>query len=69
MKPRNYELKDRHVLLIREAMVEDARAILDYIEGISGESDFLSFGSGEFELTEAKEENILRTYRDSDNHI
>ena len=69
MEPRNYELKNGRVLLIREAAVEDARAVLDYVEGISGESDFLSFGPGEFELTEPEEENFLRKYRDSDNQL
>jgi RimJ/RimL family protein N-acetyltransferase len=69
MEPRDYELKNGRVLLIREATAEDARAILDYIEGVSGESDFLSFGPGEFELTEAEEENVLRRYRDADNQL
>lgn len=69
MQPRKHHLKNGHVLVIREAAVEDARAVLDYVEGISGESDFLSFGPGEFELTEAEEEDFLRKYRDSDNQL
>ena len=69
MEPRNYELKNGRVLLIREVAVEDARAVLDYVEGISGESDFLSFGPGEFELTEAEEEDFLRKCYDSDNQL
>ena len=62
-------MKNGSVLLIREAMVEDARAVLDYIEDISSESDFLSFGPGEFELTEAEEEDFLRKCRDLDNQL
>ena len=69
MEPRKYKLKNKSVLLIREAVVEDARAVLDYVEDISGESNFLSFGPGEFELTEAEEENVLRKYRESDNQL
>ena len=69
MEPRNYELKNGRALLIREATAEDARAVLDYVGGISGESDFLSFGPGEFELTEAEEEDILRQYRESDSQL
>lgn len=69
MQPRKHHLKNGHVLVIREAAVEDARAVLDYVEGISGESDFLSFGPGEFELTEAEEEDFLRKYRDSDSQL
>jgi hypothetical protein len=33
----------------REATGEDARAVLDHVEHVSGESDFLAFGPGEFE--------------------
>jgi len=69
MEPRKYELKNDHALLIREAAVEDARAILDYVEDISGESDFLTFGPGEFKLTEAAEEDVLCKYRDSANQL
>jgi RimJ/RimL family protein N-acetyltransferase len=69
MEPRQHELKNGRVLLIREAMVHDARDVLDYIQDISGESDFLSFGPGEFELSEAEEEDFLRRCRDSDNQL
>jgi len=69
MEPRKYELKNGHALLIREAAIEDARAILDYVEDISGESDFLTFGPGEFKLNEAEEEDVLRKYRDSANQL
>jgi RimJ/RimL family protein N-acetyltransferase len=69
MEPREYKLKNGHVLLIRDAAVEDACAVLDYVEGISGESDFLSFGPGEFELTEAEEEEFIRKCHASDNHL
>lgn len=64
-----YDLNNGRVLLIREATAEDARAVLDYIEISSGESGFLSFGPGEFELSEAEEENVLYRYHDSDNQL
>ena len=60
MQPRRHHLRNGRVLVISEAAVEDAGAVLDYVEGISGESDFLTFGPGEFELTAAEEENVLR---------
>jgi RimJ/RimL family protein N-acetyltransferase len=46
-------------LVIREATVEDARSVLDYIHQVSGESDFLTFGPGELELTEQQEKDFL----------
>jgi RimJ/RimL family protein N-acetyltransferase len=69
LEPRTYELTNGHVLVIREAAVEDARAILEYVEHISGESDFLSFGPGEFELTVEEEEDFLRRCSDSDSQL
>jgi len=69
MQPRKHHLKNDRILVIREAAVEDARAILDYVEGISGESDHLSFGPGEFELSVPEEEDYLRKCRESDNQL
>ena len=69
MQPRTHHLKNGLVLEIREAMPEDARALLEYVEAISGESDFLSFGPGEFELTEAEEAEFLRRYRVADTQL
>jgi hypothetical protein len=53
MKPRKHHLKNGRILVIREATGKDVQAVLDYLEGISGESEFLTFGPGEFELTKA----------------
>ena len=69
MEPRIRHLKDGRELLIREAAVEDARTVLDYVEGRSGESDFLTFGPGEFEISEAEEVDFLRKCRESDNQL
>ena len=69
MQLRKHHLKNDRVLVIREASVEDARALLDYVEGISGESDYLSFGPGEFELSVPEEEEYLRKCRASDNQL
>jgi RimJ/RimL family protein N-acetyltransferase len=69
LESHKYELKNGRVLLIREATVRDACSVLDYVEGVSGESNFLTFGPGEFELTEAAEEDVLRKYYESDNQL
>lgn len=68
-EPEIHYLNDGRALLIREAEEADAKALLDYAEAISGESDYLSFGPGEFVLTQAEEEDTLRRYRESDNQI
>jgi RimJ/RimL family protein N-acetyltransferase len=69
MEPHGHQLADGRVLLIREADGEDARDVLDYVNAISGESDFLSFGPGEFDLMEPEEEEFLRRCRATDNQI
>ena len=51
-------------IVIRKAGKSDAKAMLEYIHSIAGESDFLTFGVGEFEQTleqqEAFIENIFK---------
>lgn len=69
MEPGTYELKNDHVLLIRQAAVEDASAVLEYVHDVSGESDFLTFGPGEFELTDPEVEEFLRKCLASDNQL
>ena len=69
MESRRHQLADGRILLVREAEAEDARSVLDYVNVISGESDFLSFGPGEFELTESDEEEFLHKCQASDNQI
>ncbi len=69
MQPRSFHLKNRCLLVIREATTEDASAVLDYVEVVSGESGFLNFGPGEFEHQEDEERDVLQNYRASDNQL
>lgn len=68
-KPTKYRIEDGRELLIREAAVADAAVILEHVEHISGESDFLTIGPGEFGLTVEQEEEYLRDSRRSDNKL
>jgi RimJ/RimL family protein N-acetyltransferase len=56
-------------LLIREAVPEDAAALLGYIEAVSAESEFLTFAPGEFTLSVAAEAEVLRQYAQADNQL
>jgi RimJ/RimL family protein N-acetyltransferase len=69
MEPLRCELKDGRALLIRRAAVEDARPLLEYIHSIGAESDFLTFGLGEFEVTLAEEEKFVQDCLQSDNRL
>jgi RimJ/RimL family protein N-acetyltransferase len=62
-------LKDNGALVIREATAQDAQAVLDHVHAIAGETNFLSFGPGEFEIPLDREREILEQYRDKDNRL
>ena len=69
MEPRSYELKNGLSLLIREAEVEDAGALISHVNRVGGESDYLTLGPGEFELAEREEADFLRKCRDLENQV
>ena len=69
MTPQKHDLEDGRALWIREAGPEDAPAVLAYLEEISGQSDFLTFGPGELEITEPEEREFLHKCRVSANDL
>jgi RimJ/RimL family protein N-acetyltransferase len=56
---------------VYEQVVNDVLRLaqLRHIRAISGESDYLTFGPGEFEPSLAGEAAVLRAYRDADNRL
>jgi RimJ/RimL family protein N-acetyltransferase len=58
-------LKNGRLLVLREAEPRDAENILAYIEQVAGESENLTFGPGEFELTVEQERAFLQMCFDS----
>ena len=69
MNTSNYITKNGNSIVIDEACSADADALVAYVEGISGESDYLGFGPGEFGISVQEEENILEDYRSSENKL
>ncbi|MBF2559569.1 GNAT family N-acetyltransferase [Listeria welshimeri] len=53
------ELKNGQTMTIREAMKEDASDIISYLNEVAGETDYLSFGQGEFAFSVAEEEKYI----------
>ena len=47
---KNIELKNGELATIREAKVNDAKAMLEYCNLVGGETDFLTFGENEFKM-------------------
>lgn len=69
MKQITHKLNNDHEILIREATAEDAGSVLDYIQNICGESDFLTFGPGEFEFTKQQEKDFIEKSRKTKNSL
>lgn len=61
--------KDGRALLIREAEGKDAGVLLKYLDRISRETDYLTFGPGEFSPTENEEFKFLERHQTRDNCI
>lgn len=62
-------LKNRSELLIRKATEEDAEQMSQFKMHISRESDFLSFGENEIEITAETERKIIQTENSTDNSV
>lgn len=57
--PKEIKLKNGEIMLLRETKREDAAALLTFLDTVGGESNFLTFGSGEFGKTIAEQEAFI----------
>jgi len=64
-----WDLKNKEVLIIREANIFDAQNILNYLNCVAGESDNLTFGLNEFGCSILEEEAIIEDYQAHDNAL
>lgn len=69
IEPRRHPLPDGRALVIRTPDEQDAHVVLAYLDAISRESSYLSFGPGEFSLTESAERAALREFASSGNRL
>jgi RimJ/RimL family protein N-acetyltransferase len=69
IKMETVNLKDGRKIIIREASKTDAASMLSYIDIICKETDNLTFGEGEFELTIEEEENVIESKSKADNAL
>lgn len=60
---RSVVCRDGRTVTLREARGEDAQHMLDYLAYVGGESDFLTFGAGEFSMTLEQEREFLEARR------
>lgn len=67
--PQKICLKKGEILLVRSAEKKDAATLIKYVKGVAGETDFLTFGKGEFKKTVKEEEQIIEEHRKAPNRI
>jgi RimJ/RimL family protein N-acetyltransferase len=63
------KLKNGNLVVIRKASKSDTKAMLEYINKISKESDFLTFGEGEFDKTLEQEKNFIENISKQNNAL
>ncbi len=66
---KKFKLKNGDTLLIRTVKKTDAKELIHYVNQVAGESDFLTFGKGEFKKTIREEEKIIQEHVKAENMI
>ena len=69
MFPKNFTLKNGQTLSIREAVRTDAKPLLDFFNQAGGETDFLTFGANEFQMTAAELAEFIQKCADTSNTL
>ncbi len=64
---REFSLKNDLRLIIRNAEENDAERIIEYIQKVSTESNNLSFGEGEFNISVDEEKKLISSVKDTSN--
>jgi RimJ/RimL family protein N-acetyltransferase len=63
------QLKNGRTVILREAKIQDAQKMAEYLQKLSLETDFLTFGPGEFTLTVEDEEKMIRSKAETANQL
>src|SRR5262245_63739132 len=58
------QLRDGRVATVSQVLEEHAEAILAFLDAVSGESDFLSFGPGEYGVPLEQQRDHIRSFSD-----
>ena len=66
---KKYRLKNGKTMIIREGDGKDSKRVVEYIEFVASESDYLTFGEGEFNTTVEDEERFIDTCKESKNSL
>ena len=69
MFPKNIKTKSGEGLIIREVIATDASTLIEYVNKVVGESNFLTLGVGDFNKTVEEEEKIIEDHSSAKNRI
>ncbi|WP_394862729.1 GNAT family N-acetyltransferase [Paraclostridium bifermentans] len=61
------KLKNGKTAILRSPIKEDAQAMIDYLNIIGGESDFITFGENEFSMSVEAEQDYIERINSMDN--
>ncbi|WP_250675626.1 GNAT family protein [Paraclostridium ghonii] len=61
------KLKNGKTAILRSANKEDAKAMIDYLNIIGGESDFITFGKNEFSMSVEAEQDYIERVNNMNN--
>lgn len=61
------KLKNGKTAILRSPIKEDAQAMIDYLNIIGGESDFITFGKNEFSMNVEAEQDYIERINSMDN--
>ena len=63
------QLKDGKTCIFRQPLEDDAQNILDYLNRISSETDFITYGKGEMNCTLEEEQRFIKDHLEDDNKM
>lgn len=66
---KSIKLKNGKNLVLREVNINDAEAMIAYLNIVGGESDNLLFGANEFQFTVEQEKNYIQSMRENENAL
>jgi RimJ/RimL family protein N-acetyltransferase len=69
MTPRQFTLADGRPLVIKEAEIADAAAVVTTLNRIGGQTDFLTFGENGFNISVEAEESVIVIFKERPNAL
>jgi ribosomal protein S18 acetylase RimI-like enzyme len=69
MIKKEIKLKNGKTCIFRQALEDDAQNILDYLNGISSETDFITYGKGQMNCTLEDEQKYIQEHLEENNKM